>query len=207
MVADLDGLVRLEKSRIKAAGEVLARAFQDDPIFIHFIPDVSQRKNKLSYLMQFLTRYAVLHGEVYATSPNLEGVATWLPSEKTDKTLWRMIMNGGLSLYVKLGGKVISRRGVINDYISSIHKHHAPFRHWYLELIGVEPELQGNGYASLLLKAMLARLDKERLPCFLETQNGDNIPFYRRFGFKVVEEVTIPGTALKHWALLRGNTS
>ncbi len=206
MAADLNSLVRLEKSQIKPAAEMLARAFHDDLIFVHFIPDASERKNKLPYLMQFLIRYSMSHGEVYATSHRLEGVATWLPSEKAERTLWRMVVNWGLSIYVKLGRKVISRRGIINDYMYSIHKHHAPFPHWYLELIGVEPELQGKGYAGILLKAMLARLDKENVPCFLETQNQNNVPIYQHFGFKVVEEAIIPGTEMRHWAMLRENT-
>lgn len=203
MAIDLDGLVRLQKSQIKPAAEVLARAFQDDPIFVHFIPDASERKNKLPYLIRFLTRYGISHGEVYAISPNMEGVAVWIPSEKAARTQWRMMINGGLSLYLKLGREIVSRRRPVIDFISLIHRLHAPFRHWYLELIGVDPELQGKGYAGTLLKAMLARLDKENVPCFLETQNGNNVPIYQHYGFKVVENVAIPGTKLRHWAMLR----
>ena len=203
MEADLNNLVRLQKPQIEPAAEMLTRAFYDDPIFAYFIPDPAQRREKLPYLMQYLIRYGISHGEVYATSPELEGVAVWIPSEKTDKTLWRKIRSGSISLYVKLGRQFLARRHPVIDFISLFHRLRAPFRHWYLELIGVDPELQGKGHASLLLEAMLTRLDKEHLPCFLETQNGDNLPFYRRFGFKVVEEITIPGTEIKHWALLR----
>ncbi len=203
MTADLNNLVRLQKSQIKPAAEVLARAFYDDPIFVHFIPDASERKNKLPYLIRFLTRYGISHGEVYAISSNMEGVAVWIPSEKAARTQWRMMVNGGLSLYLKLGRKIVSRRRPVIDFISLIHRLHAPFRHWYLELIGIDPELQGKGYAGILLKAMLARLDRENVPCFLETQNGNNVPIYQHYGFKVVENVVIPGTKLRHWAMLR----
>ncbi len=54
-------------------------------------------------------------------------------------------------------------------YLALIHKRHAS-KHWYLLRPAVNPNYQGKGYASTLLKAMFARIDKEHLPCYLETQ-------------------------------------
>ena len=82
MGADLNDLVRLTKAQIKPAAETLVQAFQDDPLIAYFIPDASERNNKSPYIFHLLIRYGLLYGEVYAISPNLEGVAVWLPSEK-----------------------------------------------------------------------------------------------------------------------------
>ncbi len=38
----LNNLMRLKRSHAKAAGEMLARAFQDDPLFAYFVPNASQ---------------------------------------------------------------------------------------------------------------------------------------------------------------------
>ena len=203
MADGLNSLVRLERSQIKPAGAMLARAFYDDPFSVYLIPDGSRRGKLLPYIFEFSTRFGVLYGEVYTTSPNLEGVAVWLPSEKADMTLRRVMRNGGLSLLPKLGGDLIQRLLALNS-ISSLRKRHAPFRHWYLLLLGVDPLFQGKGYAGNLLRAMLARLDDEHLPCYLETQNGKNVSIYQHYGFKVVAEVLVPGTEIALWAMLRG---
>jgi len=203
MVADLSNLVRLQKSQIKPAAEMLTRAFQDDPLSAYFIPDASERKNKSPYIFQVLIRYGILYGEVYATSPNLEGVAAWLPSEKADMALWRSIWSGGLSILFKLGIKALRRQLAFADCAYSIHKRHAPFRHWFLQPIGVDPVFQGKGYASTLLKAMFVRIDKEHLPCYLDTQTGKNVSIYQHHVFKVVEEFKTPGTDFSNWAMLR----
>ena len=203
MVSDLNNLVRLQNSQIKPAAEMLARAFQDDPLSGYFFPDASERKNKLPYIFEFLIRYGVLYGEVYAISPNLEGVAVWLPSEKADMTLWRMIWSGGLFMLLKLGIKSILRQMSATDYMFSIRKRYVPFRYWFLQSIGVDPVFQGKGYAGTLLKAMFARTDKEHLPCYLTTENEKNVPFYQHYAFKVVEKVIIPGTEVITWAMLR----
>ena len=207
MTVDLNNLFRLTKTQIKPAAEMMARAFHDDPGVVYYIPDVSERKNRSTYFFQFMIRYALLYGEVYATSPNLEGVAAWLPSEKVHMTLWRVIRSRGLSMQLKPGRKTASQVGSFGDYVLSIHKRHAPFRHCYLLLLGVDSIYQGKGYASTLLKAMFARIDKENLPCYVETPNERNVPVYQHFGFKVVEESIVPNTKVTNWAMLREKVS
>jgi len=203
MITGLNSLVWLKKSQVKPASEVLARAFHDYPVFVHFIPDASRRRNRLHYLFRYLIRFGVLYGEVYATSPNLEGVAVWLPSEKTGPTAWRMIRSGSLALLFQFGWEAISRQLPVADFMSAIQKRNAPFPHWFLQTIGVDPGFQGQGHASTLLRAMLARIDEEHLPCYLDTENEKNVPIYQHYGFEVVEEAVIPRTDITVRAMLR----
>ena len=88
--------------------------------------------------------------------------------------------------------------------MDAVHQRLAPFRHWFLQVIGVDPQFQGRGYAGELLRPMLARVDKEGLPCYLETLNEQNVLLYEHFSFRVVEKSTIPETNLTNWAMLRG---
>jgi len=202
----LNNLVRLKKSHVKAAGEMLARAFQDHPLFAYFVPNTLQRQRKSPYIFEALLRYNVSYGEVYATSPNLEGVAGWLHSEKAQITPWRIIRAMDpviLFNYSKVGKEILSRTTSYDNYVSSKHKSHAPFRHWYLSFLGVDPMFQGKGYASRLLRPMLTRIDQEHLPCYLETQNEKNLPIYQHYGFEVVDESTIPNTEVTNWSMLR----
>jgi hypothetical protein len=86
MTTSLDNLFCLTKSQIRPASKVLARAFQDDPLWAYFIPDELIRKSKLHYVSDFLVSYGVLYGQSYATS-GLEGVAVWVPPWQTGLTL------------------------------------------------------------------------------------------------------------------------
>jgi ribosomal protein S18 acetylase RimI-like enzyme len=67
----------------------------------------------------------------------------------------------------------------------------------------VDPAYQGKGYASRLLKPMLARIDRENMPCYLDTEEEKNVSIYQHFGFKVLEEVKIPSTDIILRAMLR----
>jgi len=203
MAAELSGLVRLGGARVGPAAEMLAAAFHDDPLYAYLLPDEAERRRKSRYLHEFFLRYGLAYGEVYATSPGLEGVAVWLPPQRAHPSQWRAMRTGALSLTLKLGRKFISRQVHINNYILPMHKRHAPFRHWYLFHIGVAPDFQGRGYGGALLKAMLARIDGEGLPCYLETQKEKNVAFYRHYGFAVAGRTDIPGTGFSQWAMLR----
>ena len=68
---------------------------------------------------------------------------------------------------------------------------------------GVDPGCRGRGYRSLLIRAKLAELDKQNVPCYLETMKEKNVSIYRHFGFEVVEEGIIPDTDVPMWAMLR----
>jgi GNAT superfamily N-acetyltransferase len=52
-------------------------------------------------------------------------------------------------------------------------------------VLGVDPSQQGRGLGGTLLAPGLARADRERHRVYLETARADNVPFYKRHGFKL----------------------
>ena len=89
------------------------------------------------------------------------------------------------------------------DYTDSVHQRQAPFKHWFLQAIGIVPKFQGKGHASELLRPMLSKIDKECLPCYLETIDEKNVSIYEHFGFKIIEKSIVPETRFTNWAMLR----
>jgi ribosomal protein S18 acetylase RimI-like enzyme len=75
--------------------------------------------------------------------------------------------------------------------------------HWYLWGLGVEPSRQGQGIGGMLIQPVLARADASGLPCYLETMNEKNVPFYEKHGFKIVSDAEVPRHGLRVWAMLR----
>ena len=61
---------------------------------------------------------------------------------------------------------------------------HSP--HWYLPLIGTEPDLQRRGIGSALMRKALSRCDQEHTPAYLESTNPANTGFYERLGFEAL---------------------
>jgi ribosomal protein S18 acetylase RimI-like enzyme len=201
----MESLIRLEKEQIERASEVLSRAFRDDPELLSFIPDAPKRQKLLLSLFRVSLNHALERGEAYAVSPAIEGVAVWLPSDAPEISFWTLLRGGGLGLLFKTTWGFLRKMKEDDDFARKLRRQLAPFNHWYLAVLGVDPELQGQGYASRLLKPRLARLDKEKLPAYLETSIEEYVPLYQHFGFKVIKEETLPGSGANMWVMLRKN--
>ena len=74
---------------------------------------------------------------------------------------------------------------------------------WYLYSFAVLPEARGKGIGSTLLKVMLNYFDQGNQACYLETLKKENVSLYEHYGFKLMEEVKVPGTAMTLYAMLR----
>ncbi|MFX0139952.1 MAG: GNAT family N-acetyltransferase [Candidatus Hodarchaeota archaeon] len=203
MTIKLSDLFRLTEDKIKLATDLCARAFYDDPLIIYYFPDETERLIKSAYPFEFLIRYGVLYGEIYAISNKLEGLAAWWPPKFAIMTIERQIECGGVELISKLGRDFSKKARHVEEFISLAQERHAPFPHWYLSPIAIDPEFQGKGYASILLRSMLARIDRENVPVYLYTNKERNASIYKHFNFKIVEETIIPKTDVPFWAMLR----
>ncbi len=200
---NLNNLIRLTKKEVKAAGDMLARAFIDEPYEVYLTPNESKRKKRLIHSFRFMVKYLVLYGEVYATSSNLEGIAGWLPSRAALDSTWRVIRCGGIGLLFRVGIAYSRKQLALQKLFLQKETQYAPFPHYYLIPLGVDPIFQGKGFASKLMKPMLAWLDKNQLPSYLETELEKNVLMYQHFGYEIVEKGTILDTDVTYWCMLR----
>lgn len=197
------GLIELPRDFIEPAVRMYDRTFFDDPQTVYFAPDEAVRRQAIPHVFRLLIRYTKLYGRAQATSQRLEGLACWLPLPRARMRPWSLIRAGALALRSRVGRDVRDRLHRAQEYAGRIHHRVVPGPHWYLVIMGVDPEFQGQGWAGALLRPMLARLDELGRPCFLETHRAENVSFYRRFGFEVAETGALPDSDVPHWAMLR----
>lgn len=195
------GLVCIGAAQSARVAGVLARAFQEDPLMAAALPDEERRARSLPRLIALNTRYAARYGEVYAT-PDMEGAAVWLPPGRTHISLTGMLRVGAGAAPLRVRWASLRRLRALEAQTDRLHQQHAPMPHWYLSQIGVEPALQGRGYGGKLLVPLLARMDAERMPCYLDTAREGNVALYQHYGFVVAAESNL-GDGLRIWAMLR----
>ena len=193
----------LSKPEIESATRVLARAFQDYPLLENFIPNPAKRKKLLPHIYKIMVRQGNLYGRIYTTSPDLEGVAIWLSSDRADLTLMQMLRLGISPAFVFRTGRVLAKLLSYSSFASRIRRQHAPRLHGYLYTVGVDPPRRGKGRGGALIKSILRQMDRDRLPCYLETHDPAILPIYRHYGFHTVHADRVPGTEVNHWAMLR----
>jgi ribosomal protein S18 acetylase RimI-like enzyme len=191
---------RLTLEEVPEASAMMARAFRDDPFVRLLAPDEAALRRMGSRFVGVVVAYCARYGEVW-TVRDLAGAACWLPPGATSPTPWRMLRTGMLTMPFSLGITGFQRFNAVVSYAEKLHKASVAGPHWYLWGLGVEPSRQGQGIGGALLRPVLERAAGQ--PCYLETQNAANLPFYERLGFRVAEAGEAPGTGLTVWAMVR----
>ena len=196
-------LLRLTLKERDAGAAVLGRAFAEYEFLQYYFPDETQRHIIADTFVLIALSVCLKYGEVYATSEKLEGAAAWLPPGKAPFGGWQIIRSVPLSVLFRFGRQGAGRMQAYGRFVDNLHRKLLPDPHWYLQIIGVDPAYQGHGFSSRLLRPALERIDRERMPCFLETNTVKNVAIYRRFGFEVISEDNLPGTEVTSFAMLR----
>lgn len=195
-------IVPLQWSQLAAATALQTRAFARDPVSTYFFPGTDCPKLGMQPLHELGTRYALLYGQC-DTTPGMEGLALWLPPGRGKLTLWQVIRSGGLRLFRKTGLRLARKALRFNAECDRLHDRAVRQQHWYLMILAVDPDHQGRGFGSQLLRTGLARADAQGTPCYLETLTQANVSYYAGFGFRLVEEIRLQPGNVPVYGLLR----
>ncbi|MGO9558012.1 MAG: GNAT family N-acetyltransferase [Acidimicrobiales bacterium] len=193
-----------DSAQLNDAAAVATRAFQFDPFFVHLTPRPLMRARGLGIYWRSTLASLGSGSEVYgARQPDgrLIGVAAWVRPGSFPLPIPAQIRQGAGALWalwpvprsLVQGGK----------YILALEKAHPKDPVWYLNLLVADPSAQRSGVGTKLQEMVLERADEEGVPAYLETQNPDNLPYYRRFGYEVVQELHPVKEGPPLWTLRR----
>jgi ribosomal protein S18 acetylase RimI-like enzyme len=156
---------------------VMVLAFAADPVARWMYRDPRQY---LAYFGRFIRAFAgkaFSTGTAWCIEGNL-GAALWLaPGVKPAEDTIASILNESVPLHVMAD---------VNAMFGEMAAYHPRDPHWYLPMIGTEPDLHGRGIGSTLMRKALGRCDQEHMPAYLECTNPANAAFYQRLGFEAL---------------------
>ncbi len=189
---------RANAEDVPAIVEVLARAFDDDPVAMYLFPGERSRRRGLRKFFAVQLRHGYLDsGEVWTTEDRA-GAALWAPPDKPRPG------PSDLLHLLPVVPHLLGRRTVSAlSFVVRTDALRPRERHWYLATLGTDPDRQGQGIGSSLLGEVLARCDAEAMPAYLESSKERNVPFYARHGFEVTRELKAPGGGPTLWLMWR----
>ncbi|MEM7138409.1 MAG: GNAT family N-acetyltransferase [Myxococcota bacterium] len=173
--------------------DILADAFLEDPI----MKWVSLSPTYPAFAFGLATPFCVEQGHTFTTE-DASGAISWLPPRvalepKTNPaSIWRGLRDFGPKSLV---------RAV--SMLQKMSKHHPREPHYYLFSIGTRRSAQGRGVGSSLIRPGLEKCDAEGVPAYLESSNIKNLPFYRKHGFEVVQELRLASDGPTMWLMWR----
>ena len=190
---------RLQPGGVDAASAVLASAFMDDPAWRWIIPDDARRRRLLPWL--FRSGFEITDADVWTTQGDVVGVARWLPPG-------RAAMRVGPALRVFLAtpirlGAATGRFFAYGRAVENLRAQVAPWPHWYLAGIGVDPSAQRRGIGTALLQPGIDGARRDGVRAVLLTNSERNLTFYERAGFRIVAQGDTPEDGPHAWAMVR----
>lgn len=197
-------LYNLTRKDLPNAVECLKDAFKDDPLWAEVFRDDPDRDNALSAFFACPLLFGMKFGKASAVSPSTEGLAVWIPGKHADMNMWDMLRSGALFYGMRMGKETVSNLAVISKQTGSDRKRLMIKQDYmYLLIIGVASSAQGKGLGSKLIAAVTEECDNENLKLYLETEKEENLRFYKKHGFTVLEKITLPKLNLPMWLMLR----
>ncbi len=158
----------------------VALAFATDPMMRWSFPDPAKYMAIVPDFVRAFGGNAIAQGTADVAG-DFAAVALWLaPGVEPDGEAMGRIIE------VHMPPEKMEDGGGLVEQMQKFHPHEP---HWYLPLIGTDPAHQGKGYGADLMAHAVWRCDARGEPAYLESSNPTNVPFYERFGFKVMGEI------------------
>lgn len=202
MARKLDNLYWVQKKDIHRAAIVLADAFQHDLVWNAVFGDATLAQR--AYAFETPVRYCLKYGEVYAPSEALEGVAAWAPGALADMTFWRILRSGAFWSGMKIGARIARKMQPIFRPIETDRRENMRGKSYiYLQVIGVAPVFQGQGFSGKLLRALIEKSEQTGVSLYLETETEANVSMYEHFGFTVIKKIKLPIIDLPMWEMVK----
>lgn len=196
--------VRLAANRTFEAGEVVGRAYADDPLLAYIVPDRSARTRQgLAAAGVAVVRYGLRFGTVEVVGTPIDGVAISLAPAPSfaSPVRWAAAVQAAFGLGVPLVGLARLSR-IAFDTGRSARRAVSPPHHRLL-LLAVNPAQRRQGIGTMLLQSALQRADAQGIPCATATGHAHAVLFLRKHGFEVVADDGLPGGGPRIWTLVR----
>lgn len=195
--------VHLPPDEIDAGGQLMARAFAIDPLAVYTCPEPQDYARRMPWHFSASIRYGHLFGEVITTTSQRAAIGVWFPPGATETTPERLALAGLDQAPQKLGAPAAARFATVSDHIDNLHADEMTEPHWYIWLLAVDPQYQGQGLGGALLRSLTSRADAQGAPVYLWTVQPHNVPFYEHLGFQVVTHAVEPSSRMPFWTLRR----
>lgn len=196
----------LDEQQSPAAAILLARAFDDEPVFLASFPDPAERAECLLPLFEADVRNACRYGGAHSLHvDNSEpiGIAYWTYQPEPERSDEEMAELGFAQVFARWGAEL----GPVSKAESESHHQLryliAPWR--YLAGIGVLPEHQGQGHGTALLHHVISGATAAGQSLALSTDRAINVKLYERVGFKVVHYDADAALGVPFWTMLHSH--
>jgi hypothetical protein len=178
-----------DEAERRALVDVLARAFQDNPMNLAIHAGSSRRRiraNGAGLRALVLDSGDATEKRVIRMGDRVVG--GWIATRPGLFPLPPPSVSRQIGCFLHQGIRAMDQWGRASRALAELHPREA---HWYLAVLGVEPTLHGKGLGAALLAELHRLAAASPAPIYLESDHPRSVGFYRRLGYseRCVREV------------------
>lgn len=169
--------------------EILTLTFEQNQSVNYIVKQDESHLFRIKYLMEYAYNVCDAFGKVLLSDDGKACALVMFPDKKhfsLRSLFW------DLNLIFSVTG--IGNISKVMKRESQIKAHHPAVPFYYLWFIGVHPEHTGIGIGSNLLQEIISDAEAMDRPIYLETSTLKNLPWYKKFGFKIFDELNLSYT-------------
>lgn len=179
-------MVKAKQTDKNLVADILTKSFENNQSVNYIAKQDEKRLTRIRSLMDYSFEVCYSFGDVFLSDDRKACALVLYPDKK--KTTFKSIL-----LDIKL---ILSCIGVENikkalSRESKIKQLQPKELMYYLWFIGVDPEHQNEGIGSGLLKDIIEDSKHKERPVYLETSTLKNLPWYKKLGFQIYNELDL----------------
>lgn len=182
----------------------VAPAFINDLFYRSVFGEILSSPQGLEGLAKYL-EYSAIEAEKFGAlflSSGRDGMAAWIKPQSAEALIPDALEK---LAYIEtyFGTGALNRRSSIVAFMHEKAASHVSPEAWYLSIIAVSPEAQGQGVGQRLIMPAIAEADSVHVPIYLETFEPKNWSFYNRLGFRVKFTAYEPTVGAEYALMIR----
>jgi ribosomal protein S18 acetylase RimI-like enzyme len=182
-------------SEVDVVARVMTRAFSDD-VIQQWCMTSDDTIGVIGRELLEVSRQLTANGSLWVTN-DLSGVAAWMaPGTEYDDDALNAVVVPALDA---CGGQAERQL----RFWKWADEHRPSESHWYVDVVGVDPDHRGRGLGKLLLEDGLARLDAIEAAAHLITDKLESARWYKRHGFVAQSVEQAPEGGPSVWFMWR----
>lgn len=170
----------------KGIVDILCRSFHDNKSVNYLLSQDDAKGERLRHFMGYAFDVCHNYGDVFISDDGNACALILLPEKK--KTTLKSI-GFDLRFIIRAIGPAKVRQALSRE--AQIKAKHPKQRLYYLWFIGVKEDERGKGVGSRLLSELIGEAERQNRTLCLETSTDRNLPWYKKFGFDVYDELDL----------------
>jgi ribosomal protein S18 acetylase RimI-like enzyme len=185
--------------------QALYDALRDDAFYITMeksVADALTPKMAMLKYLEYSMREAQQYGELVLPNVQPYGVSIW-SKPLSDKIETKKSAQKKSFIEQEMGSDSLKTYNEIVAFMSDKTDPLIDKEAFYLSIVGVLPQFQGQGLGPNLITNVLRETDRLNVATYLETFTARNMSFYQRLGYRDLGSFDEPTTKAKYWVMMR----